>query len=71
MIAIRQIKEVEPGAIIIDLPANFHTKRVEIIILPFEESNGGGKSLQDLLLDAPTLTDNELQEFERVRQELA
>ena len=67
MNAIRQIKEVKAGAITIDLPDDFSAKTVEIFILPFDDTNGGEQNLQDLLLDAPTITDEELQEFNRVR----
>jgi hypothetical protein len=68
MIALRQIHEVKSGAVTVNLPAHFRAKLVEIIILPFEESKNGGSSLQELLLEAPTLTEDELQEFNRVRQ---
>jgi hypothetical protein len=67
MVAIRKIQDVKSGAVIIDLPADFHARKVEIIILPIEESSDGEQNLQDLLLEAPTLTDGELQEYERVR----
>ncbi len=43
MIAIRQIQEVKSGAVTVALPVDFHGKRVEIIILPVEESNNGAK----------------------------
>jgi len=68
MIAIRQIQEVKSGAVSITLPVNFQAKRVEIIILPIEESNGSAQSLQDLLLAAPTLTSDEVQEYEKARE---
>jgi len=68
MIAIRQIKEVKSGSITIDLPSNFHAKQVEIIILPIEEKPIEEQTVQDLLLSAPTLTDDELLEFQRVRE---
>jgi hypothetical protein len=67
MNAIRQIKEVKAGAVTIDLPDGFSAKKVEIFILPSDDTNGDEQSLQDLLLDAPTITDDELQEFNRVR----
>jgi len=67
MNAIRQIKEVKAGAITIDLPDGIPAKKVEIFILPYDDTNGGVQNLQDLLLDAPTITDDELQEFNRVR----
>jgi hypothetical protein len=68
MIAIRQIQEVKSGAVTVALPVDFHAKRVEIIVLPIEESNHGAQNLQDLLLSAPTLTDDESQEYEKVRE---
>lgn len=68
MIAIRQIQEVKSGVISVALPVNFQAQRVEIIILPIEEPKGKAQNLQDLLLAAPTLTDEELQEYDKVRE---
>jgi len=68
MIAIRQIQEVKSGVVSVTLPVNFQAQRVEIIILPIEESNGSAQNLQDLLLIAPTLTDDEYQEYENIRE---
>lgn len=68
MIAIRQIHDVKSGAVTLALPVDFHGKRVEIIVLPIEESHNGAQNLQDLLLAAPTLTDDELQEYDKVRE---
>jgi len=73
MIAIRKIQKVKSRAVTIDLPTDFHAERVEIIILPVEESpdeesSQRESSLQKLLLNAPTLTEQELQEFENVRE---
>jgi len=67
MKAIRKIEDVKSGSVTIDLPADFHAKKVEIIILAVEDSGNGRKSLQDLLLEAPTLTQDELQEYQNVR----
>jgi len=67
MNTIRQIKEVKAGAVTINLPDGFSAKMVEIFILPFDDTNGEEQNLQDLLLEAPTITDDELQEFNRVR----
>lgn len=64
---IRKIEDVKSGSIKIDLPADFHSKRVEITIQPIDELENGGQLLQDLLLEAPTLTDEELQEYNSVR----
>jgi hypothetical protein len=68
MIAIRQIQKVKSGAVTVILPPDFDAKQVEIIILPIDEVSGGTQNLQDLLLAAPTLTDDELQEFGKVRE---
>lgn len=64
---IRKIEDVKSGSIKIDLPADFHAKRVEITIQPIDELENGRQLLQDLLLEAPTLTDEELQEYNSVR----
>ncbi len=40
MNAIREIKEVENNQIIIELPRGFKSKKVEIIILPFDHDLG-------------------------------
>ncbi len=68
MIAIRQIQKVKSGAVIIALPPEFDTKQVEIIVLPMDDVNEGAQNLQDLLLAAPTLTDDEIQEFDKARE---
>lgn len=60
MIAIRQIHEVNSGEVTIALPANFHAKRVEIISLSLDEPDEEAQSRQDLLLAAPTLTEDQL-----------
>ena len=67
MSAIRQIQEVTAGAVTIMLPAGFSAKRVEIIVLPLEDTASDAPDFQELLLQAPTLTDQEVQEFEQVR----
>lgn len=68
MNAIRQIQEVKAGAVTITLPADFLAKRVEIIVLPLEDTTPPPQTLQELLLEAPTLTHQELQAFEQVRE---
>ncbi len=67
MNAIRKIEDVKSGSIKIDLPADFQAKRVEIIILPIDESENGRQDLKDLLLEAPTLTEDELKEYKSIR----
>ena len=65
MIAIRQIHTIKSGAITIQIPADFPSKQVEIILLPIEEKKGKAKDLRKLLLAAPTLTETEIQEYEQ------
>lgn len=50
MNAIRKIEYVKSGSVTIDLPADFQEKRVEIIILPIEESEDGRRGLPELQL---------------------
>ena len=68
MIAIREIQEVKSGSVTIDLPNTWRVKRVEIIILPVEETSNDDKSLSELLLEAPTLTEDDLQDYETARE---
>jgi hypothetical protein len=70
MEAIRKFADVISGSIKIDLPPDFQAKKVEIIILPIEESENSGQSLQELLLEAPTLSEAELQEYDDVRKSI-
>ena len=67
MNAIRLIEEIKSDSIKVDIPPEFNSKTVEIIILPFDEAADGEHGLSEQLLEAPTLTDDELSEFERVR----
>ena len=66
MNAIRQIQTVKSGAVIVNLPPEYDTKQVEIIVLSLDEVKGKAQNLQALLLAAPTLTDDEVQEFSKV-----
>jgi hypothetical protein len=68
MIAIREIREVKAGVVTVAIPPHFHAKKVEIIILPLEDDGEEPQNLQDLLLRAPILTADELQEYARVRE---
>ena len=69
MIAIRQIREITAETLTVQIPKNFPAKRAEIIILPLDEPTENGLSdLQRVLLNAPTLNDDELHRFENVRE---
>ena len=71
MKAIRKIEYIRSGSVTIDLPADFQARKVEIIVLPIDEQDGERQNLSDLLLDAPTLTKDEVQACKRVRKMLA
>ncbi len=68
MFAIKEILDIHAGVITIRIPDDFPSKRVEIIVLPIEETLESKQSLQEVLLNAPTLTDEELQPFEQIRE---
>ena len=72
MVAIREFHDVISGRVPVDLPSDFKATRVEIIVLPIEESDKHAENapgtLQALLLTAPTLTADELLEYERVQE---
>ncbi len=66
MEAIKRIEKIKNGQIVIDLPPDFEAKEVEVTILPLKPVPSK-KELLELLLNAPTLTEKELEEFEKVR----
>lgn len=68
MLAIRKIQEIDSETIMIRVPSYFLTKRVEIIILPIEEQPEPQSYLQEVLLRAPILSDEDIQPFEHVRE---
>jgi len=68
MIAIRQIHEIHAGTVTVTVPANFPATRAEIIILPLKEIKEPPYHLQHILLNAPTLSEEELQPFLDVRE---
>jgi DNA-binding cell septation regulator SpoVG len=64
MKAIREIKQVKDNKIIIELPEDFSDDgEVEVIIHPINKKLKREK-LRQSLLDAPTLTEDELSELE-------
>jgi hypothetical protein len=70
MFSIQQTYDVKDGMVTVVLPPRFNAKRVNIIIFPVKEGADRkiSEDLQDLLLTAPTLSDNELQEFKNIRE---
>ena len=69
MFAIKEILDIQGGVVTIRVPNDFPSTRAEIIVLPVEESSKSTQqSLQEILLCAPTLTDEELRPFQEVRE---
>ncbi len=80
MFAIREIQDVIAGTVTVTLPPAFLAKRVEVIVLSVDDIENDAledipsnttQSLQALLLAAPTLTDDEVKEYENVREWMA
>lgn len=71
MFAIKQVQAIQGGVVTIRLPQDFPSTRAEIIVLPVEELSGRQQqSLQQILLDAPTLTNEDLRPFEEIRERM-
>ncbi len=69
---IREIKKIEDNTITIELPENYKNKEVEILILPFEDSEQSGnskrrpfESLKEISIDTRTLKFNREELHER------
>ncbi|MBW8048767.1 MAG: hypothetical protein FVQ77_00190 [Cytophagales bacterium] len=64
MQAISKYSEVKNGQVVIKIPKNFTSKKVQIIILPTEEEKKSSKQeLTELLLKGPTWSEEELKAF--------
>ncbi len=68
MNTIRKIEDVHSDTITIGVPADFQGKQVEIIVKTIHNEHNGKNNLKNLLLRAPTLTQEELQEYNRIRE---
>ena len=56
------------GVLTIQLPEDFRDKDLEVIVLYPEEQQKNEQNLKELLLQAPTLTEDELKNFNEVRE---
>lgn len=68
MIAVRRVQDVIDGSVTIHLPTHFTASRVEVIVLPIETTEDEPDRLQQLLLSAPVMSEDELQGFFHVRE---
>lgn len=64
----KSIQEVKSNSIHVELPLEFHAKKVEVTISAVHEANRDLTALQKVLLEAPTLTDDELEQFDIARK---
>lgn len=67
---VKQTVEVVNGVIHIQLPKNFHTKSVELTIVPLDDGLGELSAFQQFLLDSPEMTDEEYLSIEEKRRHL-
>lgn len=65
MLAVRRVQDVIDGAVTVQLPTHFTARRVEVIVLPIETPQDKPANLQELLLAAPVMSEDELQGFGR------
>ena len=68
MIAVQTIENVGPGPLIIDIPTDFYSHTVEVTVRLIKDVTKRQSTLQELLLDAPTLTDDELTQYQETRE---
>ncbi|SJM89721.1 hypothetical protein [Crenothrix polyspora] len=66
----KQYADVVNGVIHINLPKDFHAKRVELTIVSLDEDEAPLSALQQLLLDSPEMTDEEYLRIEEKRRHL-
>lgn len=67
MNALRKIQKVTSGSAVIEIPPELDTKYVEIIVVPIEDTSSSNQNLREILLAAPTLTEDEVEEYQRIR----
>ena len=67
---VKQTVEVINGVIHIQLPENFHAKRVELTIVPLDDDLSELTAFQQFLLDSPEMTDEEYLAIEEKRRHL-
>jgi hypothetical protein len=65
---VKQYADVVNGVIHINLPKDFHAKRVELTIVPLEDDATQLSVFQQFLLDSPEMTDEEYLSIEERRK---
>jgi hypothetical protein len=67
---VKQYANVVNGAIHINLPKDFHAKRVELTIVALDDDTPSLSAFQQFLLDSPEMTDDEYMMIEDKRRHL-
>ena len=67
---VKQTVDVINGVIHIQLPKNFHAKRVELTIVPLDDGFSERSAFQQFLLDSPEMTEEEYLSIEEKRRHL-
>lgn len=67
MDALRFFSVIKDRKIILDIPPNFTSENVEIIILPLKNKKG---KLKELLLEGPVWSEEDVKEIEKVGEGL-
>ena len=67
---VKQYADVVNGAIHINLPKDFHAKRVELKIVAWEDDTPALLAFQKFLLDSPEMSDDEFMMIEEKRRYL-
>jgi hypothetical protein len=65
---VKQYADVVNGVIHIHVPGGFDTKRVELTIVPLEDSASSHSAFQEFLLDSPEMSDDEYTAIEEKRR---
>ena len=67
---VKQYADVVNGVIRINLPKDFHAKRVELTIVAIDDNSPPLSAFQRFLLDSPEMTDDEYTMIEEKRRHL-
>jgi hypothetical protein len=67
---VKQYADVVNGAIHINLPKDFHAKRVELTIIAIDDNSTPLSAFQRFLLDSPEMSDDEYTMIEEKRRHL-
>ena len=67
---VKQYAEVVNGVIHINVPKDFHAKRVELTIVPLDDDTTQLSNFQQFLLDSPEMSDEEHLNIKEKRRHL-